>query len=237
MRFLLAVFFLHVALFGATSNYDKKIYVNQKKLKSKSKVERSIARKLNDIAKDIINEEKKLNRIKKEIEELTKSILINENIVKAKETNLKYLTKQNLNLISKKQKLEEKIVKIIAEDFSFFLISDKDYVDSVDSILIDEAVDKIGVIMQKEISKLSYEYDKINRRIDLQNAQIKDIKNSIDSLKKKKKKLSSLKKSKEISIKELAKKKNEYKKRLFKIAKERESLRATLNKLKILNLK
>jgi murein DD-endopeptidase MepM/ murein hydrolase activator NlpD len=98
-------------------------------------------------------------------------------------------------------------------------------------------IDKIGVIVKKEISNLTYEYEKINKRIELQNSQIKNIKKEIEDLKKKKSKLSSLKKSKEKSIKKLAIQKKEYKNRLYKIEKERDSLRATLNKLKILKEK
>ncbi|WP_458701206.1 murein hydrolase activator EnvC family protein [Sulfurospirillum sp. 1307] len=237
MRILLVFAFLHVALFGATSTYDKKIVASKNELKTKSTLERKISRRLKDIAKDITTEQKRLNKIKNEIESLSKNIASSENVVNAKETNLVYLTKQNLELINKKKELEEKIVKLIAEDFSFYIISDKDYIDSKESIIADEVIDKIGVIVKKEISNLTYEYEKINKRIELQSSQIKNIKKEIEDLKKKKSKLSSLKKSKEKSIKKLAIQKKEYKNRLYKIEKERDSLRATLNKLKILKEK
>jgi len=236
MRILLVVLALHITLFAAL-NVDKKIVTNQKNLKSKSKVEKNINRKLNDVAKDILKEEKKLNSIKNQIENLGKNIARNENIVKDKEVNLKDLATQNMKLIKNKRELEQKIVKIIAEDFSFYLISDKNYQDSSENILVEEAVDKIGIIMQKEFSKLSHDYDKINTRIDVQNSQIKNIKSSIEVLKTKKVKYASLKKSKQVSIKKLNTQRSSYKKRLFKIEKERNELRATLKKLKIIKAK
>jgi len=236
MRLVFILLILHVALFGV-KNVDQKIVKNQISLKSKSKVERNINKKLKDVAKDIQKEEKKLNSIVFQIKDLEKNIAKNKNIVKDKEINLKDLATQNLSLIGKKKDLEEKIIKVIAEDFSFYLVSDKEYMDSSDSILVDETIDKIGVIIQKEFNKLSHDYEKINKRIDLQNIQIKNIKNSILELKNKKTKLSSLKKSKEISIKKLATQKKKYKKRLQRISKEREELRATLKKLKIIKAK
>ncbi|HIP29755.1 MAG TPA: M23 family metallopeptidase [Sulfurospirillum arcachonense] len=236
MRIFLFILALHVTLFAAIST-DKKIVTKQKDLKSKSKVERSISRRLNDVAKDILKEEKNLTSIKKQIDNLGKNIAKNENIVKDKEVNLKHLVTQNMKLIKNKSELEKRIVKIIAEDFSFYLISDKNYQDSSDNILVEEAVDKIGIIMQKEFSKLSRDYDRINKRIDVQNSQIKSIKSSITTLKNKKIKYSSLKKSKQKSIKKLNVQRASYKKRLFKIEKERNELRATLKKLKIIKAK
>ncbi|WP_024955516.1 murein hydrolase activator EnvC family protein [Sulfurospirillum arcachonense] len=236
MRILFVIVALHVVLFSAIS-VEKKISKNQKDLKLKSKVERSIARKLNDVAQDILKEEKNLNNIKSKIEGLGKNIAKNQNVVKDKEINLKDLTKQNLTLLAKKKDLEEKIVKVIAEDFSFYLISDKGYLDSVESILVDETVDKIGIIIQKEFAKLSHDYDRINKKIDVQNSQIKDIKASIKSLKNQKVELSGLEKSKVKSIKKLDSQRASYRKRLLDITNERNEIRATLKKLKIIKAK
>jgi len=236
MRFFLFLLVLHVTILSA-ADVEQKILTNQKNLKSKSKVERNINKKLNDIAEDIQKEEKNLSYIESQIEDLGKNIARNENIVKDKEINLKDLTSQNLALMDKKQDLEERIIKVIAEDFSFYLISDKDYLDSSDSILIDETVDKIGVIIQKEFKKLSHDYERINEKIEVQNVQIKKLKDSIEDLRNKKIKFSSLKKSKEVSIKKLANQKTQYKKRLRRVSREREELRATLKKLKIIKEK
>ncbi len=235
MRIILLIVALSVALFALS--VDKKIVTKQKDLKSKSRVERSINRKVKDVAKDIIKEERNLNNIKKEISNLGKNIAKNENIVKDKEANLNSLATQNIKLIKDKKELEERIVKVIAEDFSFYLISDKTYQDSSDNILVEEIVDKIGVIMQKEFSKLSRDYARINTKIYTQNSQIKNIKSSIKTLKDKKLKYASLEKSKQTSIKKLNSQKASYKKRLFKIEKERRELRTTLKKLKIIKAK
>ena len=106
MRLLLLFLALHVTLFSAQS-VEKKIFTNQKNLKSKSKVERSINRKLKDVAKDIQNEEKKLSNIKLQIENLGRNIARSENVVKDKEVNLTHLASQNMKLIKNKRDIFE----------------------------------------------------------------------------------------------------------------------------------
>ena len=236
MRILLCIMVLHVAIFAATS-VEKKIETSQKVLKSKSKVERSINKKLKDVARDIQKETRNLANIESEINSLGKSIAKNKNIVKNKEVILKDLTAQNIKLLKQRKDIEERIVKIIAEDFSFYLIIDKDYQDSSDAVIAEETVDKIGIIMQKEFLKLTDNYNKINKKIDIQNTEIKGIKNFIKELENKKNKYANLKKAKKNSINKLSSQRASYKKRLNKIVKERNALRATLEKLKIIKAK
>jgi len=235
MKFFFILFFLHAVLFGA-SGLDKKITTKEKTLKSRSADERNISRKLNDVAKDILNEDKRLKSIVNKIATLGKNIEKNKNIIKDKEDNLKDLTSQNLTLVGKKKDLEGRIVKIIAEDFSFYLIKSEEYQDSIDGVLVKEVLDKMGVIVKKEFKKLSRDYNNINGKINVQNKQIEDLKISIKDLKKKKIEFANLKKDKEISIVKLDKKRLSYKKRLNKIGKERRELRATLKKLRIIKI-
>ncbi|MBL0687621.1 MAG: peptidoglycan DD-metalloendopeptidase family protein [Sulfurospirillum sp.] len=236
MRIVPLLLTLSIALFSATS-VEKKIDKNQKNLKTKIADGKNISSKLNDVAKDILKEKKKLKDINSQIANLRRNINKNENTVKSKVLDLKDLTIQNTNLMENKKKLEKKIIKVIAEDFSFYLISDKNYQDSSDNILAEEVVNKIGIIMQKEFLKLSHNYDEINKKISIQNSQIKNIKTSIKKLKSKQVKYATLKKSKSKSIKKLNSQKTLYKKRLLKIKKERDTLRATFRKLKIIKEK
>lgn len=235
MRLLVFIICLHVVLFGATS-VDKKIVSQQRNLTSNTKVEQQISRKLDDVADDILKEEKRLQSIINEIEELGKTIAENENIVKDKEVNLIDLSKQNDILLEHRKDLEDKIIKIIAEDFSFYLIRDKDHQDNFESILVDEVLEKMGVIVKKEFTKLSNDYNTISKRIDVQNTQIDELKDSIKDLRDKKEKQSNLKKEKETTIVKLDSRRIEYKKRLEKIEVERRELRATLEKLNIIKV-
>lgn len=233
MRILSLFLLLHVMLF-ATTSVEEKIDKSQKNLQTKAVSQKTIGRKLSEVAKDIQKEQKNLTNIKSQTVALKKSIVKNENIVKNKEIGLKELISQNTKLTRDKKELETRIIKIIAEDLSFYLISDKKYQDSIDSILVEEAVNKISIIMQKEIAGLSKEYKAINEKIDKQNLQIKGIKSYIKEQKDKRVRYSALQTSKERSIKKLNSKEKSYKNRLLKIKKERNKLRSTLKKLKII---
>ena len=233
MRFLFLFLAFHIALFSATT-LEKKIISQKKILKSKSKTERTINRKLSSIVKDIQKEERSLKKLSKQIVDAQREIAKNESVIKDKQSNLQDLATQNISLIGKKKDLEDKIIKVIAEDFSFYLIADQDYLDSSQSILIDATVSKIGVIIQKEFSKLSHDYEKINKKISVQNNQIQDLKKFIQNLKMKKTQLLDFRKSKKSGINKLARQKKEYRRRLQRISNERDALRNTLRKLNII---
>jgi murein DD-endopeptidase MepM/ murein hydrolase activator NlpD len=235
MRHILVFFFLFSFIFASTS-IDTKIADKASTLKQKSKIERKIAKKLKDVAKEILQEQHELKKIASRIDFLTRNIEKNRNLVKDKEENLKDLTKQNSSLVEVRKKLEDKIIRIIAQDFSFYLITDRGYLDSSDSILVEEILDKMGVIMQKEFAKLSREYKHINSKIEVQNGQIHDLRSSIEELKDEKNQKADLKKKQEKIIATLSKKKAQYKKQLERVEKERQALRKTLESLKIVKL-
>lgn len=235
MKYLIFVFFLISSTF-ANTNIDAKIAAQSSTLKQKSQIERKIAKKLKDVAQDILQEQQELEDITKQLDILSQKIETNNNLVKDKEENLQDLTKQNLALLNVRKKLEDKIVRIIAQDFSFYLITDKGYLDSEDSILVEEVLDKMDVIMQKEFTRLSKEYQHLNQKIEVQNGQIQDLRSSIQQLKDEKNQKAVLKKKQETIIANLAQKKEVYKKQLEKIEQERQALRKTLEELKIVKL-
>jgi len=140
----------------------------------------------------------------------------------------------NKELSKQKKDLENKIIEIIAKDFSYFLISDKNYIETKDSILIEEIMSKMDIILHKEFSRISKNYENINKNISSHEKKIQKIRAEIKNSTKNKKKLVFLKKQKEISVQKLNKNKYKYKKRLNKLYEEQKSIRATLEKLKIL---
>ncbi|MBE0491883.1 MAG: peptidoglycan DD-metalloendopeptidase family protein [Sulfurospirillum sp.] len=228
-----ALFFC-TSLFVEASSLEKKINAKAQDLRVKSQSERTIAKKLEQVASEVLQEQKVLIQTDAAIESLSISIEKNKNLIKTKEENLQDLTTQNVSLIQTKKGLEEKITKIIAQDFAFYLVVGKEYQDNMQAILIEEVMAKMDVIMQKEFVKLSSQYKNINAKIDMQASQIESLKNSIEELHAEKIKNTQLKKSREEIIKNLNSKKESYKKELEKIEKERQTLRATLEKLKIL---
>ncbi len=220
----------------SASNTVQKITEKSKTLEEKLQTEKKIHGKLQDIANDIVNEEKNIEKIKDKIDDLSKNINDSQEVVQRKYEYLDKLTKDTQLLSSQKKDLEQKIIKIIAEDFSFYLVSDSDYLDNEDGILVDEVLQKMDTIMRKEFGKLATDYKQVNEQIYSQSQEIKSIHSEIQSAKNKKDELVSLEKKRESSIIALNAKKEDYKKQLDDIQKERDELRVTLEKLKIIKV-
>jgi len=235
LRCLSVALFLPIMLV-ATANTTQKIDEKAKTLQEKLQTEKQIHGKLQDIANDIVNEEKDIEKIKDKIEDLSKNINESQETVSRKNEYLDKLTKDTQQLSSQKRDLEQKIIKIIAEDFSFYLVSDSDYLDNEDGILVDEVLQKMDTIMRKEFGKLSSDYKQVNDQIYSQSQEIKTIHTEIQSAKSKKDELIALEKKRESSVIALNAKKEGYKKQLDNIAKERDEIRTTLEQLKIIKV-
>jgi len=232
---LFFVFFLSLILINISqADTQKEIKQQSNYLHSKGRAEKRITKKLQVVAHEIIMKMKSIKKLDKKISDLDKNIAENETIIIQRKKILNTLLDNNKELSKQKKDLENKIIEIIAKDFSYFLISDKNYIETKDSILIEEIMSKMDIILHKEFSRISKNYENINKNISSHEKKIQKIRAEIKNSTKNKKKLVFLKKQKEISVQKLNKNKYKYKKRLNKLYEEQKSIRATLEKLKIL---
>ncbi|MDX1809045.1 MAG: peptidoglycan DD-metalloendopeptidase family protein [Sulfurospirillaceae bacterium] len=234
MKIFLALVILLYSFSQLEANTDKEIKNQAQYLSNKKRLEKKIGRKFKDLASQIISQMSDLDKLKNKISNLDKNIASNEKDIQIKSKTLNDLQDSNQKLIQEKKDLESKIINIIAKDFSYYLISDKNYIETKDSIVIDEVIKKMNVIVKKEFAALSKQYAQINKNIDAHQGQIKTLKSYIADSKAKKKELVQLIKKRELAIKMLAREKDRYKKRLARLDDEKKSIRATLEKLKIL---
>lgn len=216
------------------ADIGKKIREESKKLTYKGKIEKKITKNLSYLSYRIIKETKELALLKKSIDDLDKSIKLNKSNIENKYKILNNLLNSNKQLFEQKAILEKKIISIIAKNFSYYLISDKNFIETKDSIVVDEVLEKMNKILKKEFVKLSQKYEKINSDISIRKKEISNIKKEIDKSNARKKRLLLLKKKREIAINELNEKKKNYRKRLDRIRREKITIRKTLEKLKIL---
>jgi len=236
MKRLFATALLLSSFVWGAANTHQKITEKTKTLHDTMATEKKIQGKLQDVASEIVAEEKAIETIKEKIESLTQMILQSQNVVERKYEYLEKLTKDTQLLSSQKKALEDKIIKIIAEDFAFYLISDSEYMDNEDGVLVDEVLKKMDIIIRKEFGKLANDYKQVNEQIYTQSQEVKNIRAEIQSAKNKHDELLGLEKKKESSIVALNAKKESYKKQLDTIEKERDEIRATLEQLKIIKV-
>jgi len=227
-------FVLLISFSFLQADIGRKIREEAKNLTSKGRIEKKITKKLNYLAYKIIKQTKNLKLLKKNIDNLDNSVKLNESNIENKYKILNELLNSNKKLSKQKNILEKKIINIIAKDFSYYLISDKNFIETEDSLVADKVLEKMNIILKKEFRKLSQNYEKINSTISVRKKEIINIKKEIDKSNIKKKRLLSLKKKREIAINKLNKEKKNYRKRLDRIRREKISIRMTLEKLKII---
>lgn len=232
MRFALVLCVFFSCVWGA-STVDK-IHEKTKILENKVQAERQIHGKMQDVASEIIAEEAAIEKIKEKIGNLEENILQSQNEIAKKGGNLERLTKDTQTLLTQKKELEEKITKIIAEDFSFYLMTEREYIDSKDSVLVDEIIHQMDTVLSKEFTKLTKEYKNTHEQIQSQSKEMKNIHADLKNAKTKYEELLGLEKKKESSILALNQKKETYKKQLDNIEKERDEIHATLQQLQII---
>jgi len=236
MKRLCAIVLLLSSFVWGATNTHQEITEKTKTLHDTMATEKKIQGKLQDVANEIVAEEKAIETIKDKIESLRQMILQSQNAVERKYEYLEKLTKDTQVLSSQKKALEDKIIKIIAEDFAFYLISDSEYVDNEDGVLVDEVLKKMDIIIRKEFGKLANDYKHVNEQIYTQSQEVKTIRAEIQSAKSKHDELLALEKKKESSVVALNVKKESYKKQLDTIEKERDEIRTTLEQLKIIKV-
>ncbi len=235
MRQIVLIIFLSFGLIHASS-IEEKIARNKKDLQKTSKIEKQISKKIDTLANDIISSERSLKRTDLKILTLENQIRILTNSSKKATQKLNFLIDENQKLIKTKKALEEKMVAIIADKFSFYLVADKGYQESIDSIIGDEVLEKMDSILKSDFNKLSNEYKITNESINDRSHQITQIKKSLSSLKAKQKSLQKLRKKRKKDIMVLKIKKKGYKNKLDKIVAQKQEIRSILKRLKIVQL-
>lgn len=236
MSKILLVFLLFFAQIYA-KNIKSQIKHQQKTLSSAQKQEQDLNQKLEDIAKLISKEEKTLDKTIENINTLKEQIKDLESKANLSTKSLENLHQKNTDLENIQKDMERKLIRIIAEEFALDLVKDKDYQDSIESIMVDEILDKVGSVIKENFIKLAKEYTQTGELISIYKEQINEISTSIKTHKQKQLQLKSLQKKQEKTILSLEKSKKAYIKRLDRIHKQQDELKKTLANLKILELK
>ncbi len=232
------VFLLTLSLCSFSISIDKKIKEKEKDLKRKEQESRVVASRLYRIADKIMDEQKKLKKIKEQISMLEESIKEQKSVYELKKKELEDLKKSVSKLTKSKKELERKLIDVVSKNFALTLIaSQSSYNDSVEGIITDEAFKAIAALTKREFEKLKKAYRDIVLKIETYKKDIKSIQNYINILQAKKDKLKMLKKKEQKIISSLKKEKSKYKNRLLAIQKEQDFIRETLERLHILKKK
>ncbi|ENN5834055.1 peptidoglycan DD-metalloendopeptidase family protein [Campylobacter lari] len=224
-------------LFSFSVLFANEIAQKQKDIKENERIVKQLSKKLEDLASEILDNEKNLKKIASEISTLTSKTSKLESSVKTQIKALEQLNAQNKDLLQNKNKIEGKIIDLIAKDFAYDLAIPKNYIESEDSIIALELVGVLDKIFKEEFYQISKDYEDISKKIEEKQIQIATINSNLKSYKDQLDELKNLRKKQEQEIAKQKTDKEIYTRKLSNLQAQQQELRKTLNKLKIIKEK
>ncbi|MGP1485109.1 MAG: murein hydrolase activator EnvC family protein [Campylobacter sp.] len=232
MKFLLFCFFAFLLGFAATT--DEKIKEQKISLQSSQDLEKQLNKKLDDLADDIVKGEANLKDIDSKMTVLQSQIKDLELSSVEANKELGELNSKNSQLLKNQKGIEENMIKIIADDFSFDLIIPKEYEESSDSIIADEILSKLNLVVRNDFENLAKNYENTLNLIRSQNSKINDIEQSLKLYRQKKSELANLQNSQTKLVANLRRDNEIYKNQLSRLQNQQNEIRKTLEDLKII---
>ncbi len=220
-----------------SANIDSSIKKNKKILKIKKYKAIKIQDKLEDIAASINRKKKEISDIELKIKQTNEFLAKQKDEYADKLKELQQLQQDITSLNQTKSKTQQEIIDIISKELSVDIVSKQDGMDSIDAVIAGESIKVLSKILQDKFKNIKQKYINTNKKIDAISSKIKELKNYINSMQKKKKLLSQMKLKRVKSIKYLKYRKIAYDKKLNKIFSEQNAIKQTLNRLNILKLK
>ncbi|QYH02775.1 peptidoglycan DD-metalloendopeptidase family protein [Campylobacter lari] len=224
-------------LFSFSVLFANEIAQKQKDIKENERIVKQLSKKLEDLASEILDNEKNLKKIASEISTLTSKTSKLESSVKTQIKALEQLNAQNKDLLQNKNKIEGKIIDLIAKDFAYDLAIPKNYIESEDSIIALELVGVLDKIFKEEFYQISKDYEDISKKIEEKQTQITTINSNLKVYKDQIDELRDLRKKQEQEIAKQKTDKEIYTRKLSNLQVQQQELRKTLNKLKIIKEK
>ncbi len=231
--FILLLIFSNITL-ASTKTIDKKIKNNKNSLnknvskkKQTSLKVKSLANKINEQNKNIINLEKNIKKVNSDINE-------HEKLLEESKSKLEQLRKRSTNLIKEKKGNEVQIVDTIIEDFSTSIALKLASKNTLGELIDSEIYTILSENSKDQILKLDNNYDLLTNNTKENQKNIKKISTYIEERKKTKKTLNTLKNKHSKSLNNLEDQHKSYQKELKKVAQQQESLKKLLSNLNIL---
>ena len=217
------------------SNTKEKIKDSKNSLRSSQAMSEQLSKKLDDLAGDIVNGEKKLRGISGDITNLKGQISVLETNASKALIELDDLTKQNKELERTQKELEQNMIRIIAEDLSFdLLMSATEGKQSEESIISSQILTKLNAITKEDFKRLSQNYEDTIEKIKNKSNKINEINSSIKNYRRKQSDLQNLESTQKNTINGLKRDKEIYSKKLAKLQAQQDELRKTLEQLAIM---
>lgn len=232
-RAFLLILAVCATLFAAGTTANKTQSAKQN-LKTKAEQEKKLNKKLDELAKSILNGEENVKTTAEQISALSVQVKELESSAKAADASLNTLIAQNKDLVAEQKRIEASLLAIISKRFAYDLIVPKNYIESEESIISAEILNSLTKDSQNEVNKIAKDYSKTINSIKSQTDKIGAIKLDLAEFRSKQDKLIALQTKQKKDLAQLKSDKDSYEKELSAIQADQEELRKTLEKLAII---
>jgi len=241
-RFTLILLFLVLSCHAAV---DEKIAKTESQIHTKKVQEKEVSKKLNQLAKEISGQNKKLTALKQEIRKSEATIARLK-----KSLNLKSGKLQKLELLYKKLEKKEgevnrKLSDLLAKEIAFELISGSgddenrhNYFEQNGEELVQQKIlHNYRRLLKERFAKTETKFKNIQKNRILIQKELKKTRSKLMKLEKEKNRLKRLQNLQSATVVNLRKKEKRYISKLARIRKEKQNLSHTLRKLHIMRKK
>ena len=235
MRFFLLSLLLSAVVF-AKNDIDKKISQTHSQLTSFSKNYTRINKKMARTAREILRQKVELEKQNRYLAQLQKELKTKEKSYKTSTLQLKELQKVQNQLKSQQEKIEEKLVFLIAQSVSLSLILEQNDASNEDALIEFEVLESMLAKSKQKIKKLNETFYTNAKDISILGNQSNALKSAINAIDAKRKKLIATQKAHKKALKKLTVAKASYKKELKKLLKKQDALKHTLAQLNIIKV-
>ena len=225
-----------VYILYAKEDINKKITTVNSKLHSFSENYLNLNHKMALTAKAILKQKKELDKQKIYLAKL-KNELKNKAVIYKKNSGKlsEFKTEQN-KLKTKQEKIEEKLVFLIAQSVTLSIMLDEKKSTNRDALIEFEVLQSMLKNSKQRVKKLNKLFFTNHNLIENLNQQTRTLQKEIKSIDYKRKKLQRTQKANKLALKRLKKDKASYKKKLQTLLSKQDSLKKTLAKLNIIKI-
>ncbi len=221
---------------NAKADINKKITTANSRLHSFSQNYLNLNHKMALTAKAILKQKKKLNRQKVYLAKLKNELKDKAAIYKKNSITLSVFKTEQNKLKTRQQKIEEKLVFLIAQSVTLSVMIDEKQSTNSDALIEFEVLQSMLKNSKKRVEKLNKLFFTNSSVIENLDKKTKLLQAEITSIDQKRKKLQKLQHSNTLALKKLKNDKASYKKKLQSLLAKQDSLKKTLAKLNIIKI-
>ncbi len=240
MRYLLLALAL---LWGrAEADIDRQIDSTKKSIQKKRIERKKIERRLDQIARDITLQKRRVAAIEKEIASCKLKIAQQRKHSVIKKSELQKIEKLYNALKTREKSVSKKMIDLLSKELSLqiLLYGDTDdnaslamYETNVDNIILQQIYQNYNTLLKEKFDHTRKRFVKLNKNMALVRNELAKIAYKIDELKSEARRLKRLQSAKKKTIQNLNAKKVRYARKLARIRKEQDQITAVLNRLQI----